>query len=136
MGRRLSKEEKIERAKIKYLIKKIRRTGKYMAWKCRVLRRDVKSYPRIPKGVQVHHKIEISKLVYQYEIKCVKDAIKCKALWEVDLGITLKRGEHFIFTKLGRYKYLTQGFRKLLEQWLATTKCDRLDADKKRNKYG
>jgi hypothetical protein len=133
MGRKLTEEQKQEKKKLKRLIFKIRRTKRYLRWKDKILRRDVESYPKIPKGVQVHHKTEISKLIFEYEIKCVRDALDCKFLWDIDLGITLKRGEHFIWTKLSRYKYLTKGFRSILQNWmLYDTKIDSLNANKKR----
>lgn len=132
MGRRLTRAEKKERAKLKFLIKKIRRTKKYRRWKDKCLRRDVKSYPKIPKGVQVHHRIELTTLIKDLKITSIREAIECLELWNLSLGISLKRGEHFIFTRLRRYKYLTKGFRELLIKWLDDSKCDHLDADKKR----
>jgi hypothetical protein len=134
MGRRLTRAERIERNKFRRLIKRIRETKKYYKWKRKCLRRDVKSYPDIPKGVQVHHIKELSKLVKKYNIKTVKEALRCEILWRVDLGITLKRGEHFIFTKLGRYKYITRGFIELLNNWMARCEIDKLDVNQKRKR--
>lgn len=134
MGRRLTKEDRIERNKFRRLIKLIRETHKYFNWRRKCLKRDVRSYPDIPKGVQVHHIRELSKLVRKYEITTVKGALRCDVLWEVDLGISLKRGEHYIFTKLGRYKYVTKGFKRLMQRWLDNTKTDYLDVNKKRKK--
>jgi len=131
MGRRLTRKERIQRKELKNLLRKIRKTKKYLKWKRRCLKRDVKSYPDLPKGVQVHHKTELSRLVIKNKIRSVKDAIRCAELWETHLGITLKRGEHFIFTKLRRYKYLTRGFIVLLKDWMEECKIDHLDANKK-----
>jgi len=132
VGRRLTLEQRQERRELKRLISKIRRTKRYARWKDKILHRDVKSYPDIPKGVQVHHRIEISKLIKKFEITSVREALDCLELWKLPLGICLKRGEHFIFTKLGRYKYLTKGFRELLTEWLRRTYEDKLDANHKR----
>uniref|UniRef100_A0A6H2A578 Uncharacterized protein n=1 Tax=viral metagenome TaxID=1070528 RepID=A0A6H2A578_9ZZZZ len=132
MGRRLTSRERQERKEFKNLLRKIRKTKKYGKWKLRILKREVKSYPKIPKGVQVHHKTELSKLLNKYDIKSVEEALQCAELWDTHLGICLKRGEHFIWTKLGRYKYLTKGFISLLEGWMGRCKIDHLDADKKR----
>ena len=129
MGRKLTKQEREERKELKNLIRKIRKTKKYRKWKRKILMRDVRSYPDIPKGVQVHHKTEISKLILKYKITTVREAIECDELWYLDLGITLKRGEHFIFTKLGRYKYITRGFLELLNHWVARTEEDHLDVN-------
>lgn len=134
MGRRLTKEDRIERNKFRRLIKMIRETNKYFNWRRKCLKRDVRSYPDIPKGVQVHHIRELSKLVRKYEITTVKGALRCDVLWEVDLGISLKRGEHYIFTKLGRYKYITKGFKRLMQRWLDNTKTDYLDVNKKKKR--
>jgi hypothetical protein len=112
----------------------IRETNKYFNWRRKCLKRDVRSYPDIPKGVQVHHIRELSKLVRKYEITTVKGALRCDVLWEVDLGISLKRGEHYIFTKLGRYKYITKGFKRLMQRWLDNTKTDYLDVNKKKKR--
>jgi len=135
MGRRLTKEEREERQQFKRLIQKIRKTNKYAVWKLRILKRDVPSYPSIPKGVQVHHRTEISTLLRMHNINTVQEAIQCKELWRDNLGITLKRGEHFIWTKLSRYKYLTKGFRDMLQSWLSyEIKIDKLDTTIKRKK--
>ena len=108
------------------LIKKIRRLPKYKKWREKVLEKDVTSYPKLPKGVQVHHRTEMATLIKKYEITTVKKALKCKALWKLELGLTLKRGEHFILTKLARYKYLSPGFRENLDKWLNTCTVKKL----------
>lgn len=105
---------------LKRLISKIRRHPKYKKWRSKVLHQD--GWTDKDKNIQAHHKKEISKLIEKYGIKDVEDAIKCTELWKTSLGITLSRGEHFIMTKLRRYKYLTEGFIKLLEEWLAECK--------------
>lgn len=100
----------------KALIRKLRKHPKYLKWKKKILDRD--GWTIYDKGIQVHHKKEISHILNDNNIKTIDQALSCSELWEIGNGITLKRGEHFILTKLKRYKYLTKGFVELLEQWL------------------
>lgn len=100
----------------KRLIRKLRKHPRYLSWKRHVLAKD--GWTEEDKKIQVHHKKELSSLLWEYDIRTVDEALECDALWKVSLGITLSRGEHFIMTKLRRYKYLTNGFIRLLEDWL------------------
>ena len=100
----------------KKLIRKLRKCEKYLTWKKCVLRRD--GWSEKDKGIQVHHHPkDISRLLDEYKILTVEQALKCSDLWSLDIGISLTRGEHYIITKLRRYKYLTEGFRKLIKSW-------------------
>lgn len=101
---------------LKKLISKIRRHPKYKKWRIKVLKKD--GWTEQDKKIQCHHREEISSLIEKYGISTVEEAIECTELWKTSLGITLSRGEHFIMTKLRRYKYLTAGFIQLLEEWL------------------
>ena len=105
--------------KIKALIEEIRKLPQYDVWRGRVLRRDVVGYPKIPKGIQVHHRIEISTIIKKNNLKTVRQAIGCEELWDISNGVVLKRGEHFILTRLRHYKYLTKGFHEFILEWLS-----------------
>lgn len=119
----------------KKLIRKLRKHPQYLKWKEKVLKRD--GWSKKDKGIQVHHLVEISTLLHDNDVKSVEAALKCETLWLIDLGITLTRGEHFIMTKLRRYKYLTEGFITILETWLneckyRPRKCSKEDIHSKR----
>lgn len=108
-----------ERLKVIKLIKEIRRSDKYQEWRAAVIRRDLGT--EIPRRIhlQVHHKKEISDIIYDNKIRTLKQAYACRELWDMSNAVTLKRGEHFILTKLRRYKYITKGFREFILEWLS-----------------
>lgn len=112
-----------ERQKVLKLIKDIRRSDKYQRWRQRVIDRDVPSWvkPKFRKGIQVHHKKEITHILFDNGVTTLNQAMVCEELWDMENAVTLKRGEHFILTKLGRYKYITDGFRYEIEKWLKGT---------------
>ena len=103
----------------KILIRKLRKTPKYRKWKKKILRRD--GWSIVDKGIQVHHKKELTHLLNDNNITKLEQALSCYELWRINNGVTLKRGEHFILTKLRRYKYLTKGFVDFIHEWLKTS---------------
>jgi hypothetical protein len=115
------KLENMHKTKQKLLIRKIRKHPKYMLWKRKVLKRD--GWSEKDKGIQVHHHPkEISTILAENRVYSLGQAVNCDELWDVDNGIVLSRGEHFVITKLRRYKYLTKGFIILLETWFEECK--------------
>lgn len=96
------------------LISQLRNTPQYARWRDEILKRDVVSYPRVPKGTQVHHIGNISRSLESLNITTVSDAIRCKRVWQLP-GIALTRGEHFLLSRLGFYKYPSPGFMTLLK---------------------
>ena len=91
---------------------KIRRSEKYKKWRARVLKRDLKimSNKINLKSLQVHHKFPFLKILVKYNIRSVEDAEKCKALWRLQNGTTITKGEHRIISLIERIKYHTPGF--------------------------
>ena len=110
--------------KLESLIKEIRRLPKYKNWRQKVLYReyglDLDKY----KKKIIHHNYEITKIILDNHITNVKQALRCKELWNISNGVVLKSGEHFILTRLRRYKYLTRGFYNFIINWLKTCKVE------------
>lgn len=104
-----------KKSKLKALISKVRKTKKYLKWRENILKRDVFSYPIVPKNIQAHHLKNISSIIIENSISSVKEAVQCEDLWKAE-GISLTRGEHFLVTRLSLYKYPSPGFIKLLEK--------------------
>ena len=107
---------------MKKLIIAIRKTSEYKRWRNRILKEECSTYPKIPKFTQVHHTTNFSTLLNLYQITSVEEAISCKELWEVE-GVVLTRGEHFLMTKFGFYKYVTKGFLILLDEKIKELKA-------------
>jgi hypothetical protein len=103
---------------LQLMIRALRKTNKYLKWRRAIL--DKWGFPEKTKGVQVHHRKEITTLLKEKKITTLKKALKCKALWDLDLGVPLTRGEHSLITKMSRHKYLTPGFAIELIAWLKT----------------
>lgn len=99
-------------------LRKIRRSGKYMAWKDAVLRRDVITYPKIPKNLQVHHIKSLSRLVRENNIKTFEEAMACGALWDIKNGLVLTSAEHLIITWMNRMKRPSVGFVDYVEEFI------------------
>ncbi len=101
---------------IKKLMRALRKTPEYKKWKHKILKRDVVSYPKIPKFIQVHHLENFSALLERHGIKTVLQARKCKKLWSSKVrGATLTRGEHFLITRMKLHKHISRGFIAALE---------------------
>lgn len=96
-------------------IDKIRRLQIYTEWKNIILKRDVNTYPKIPKGLQVHHIKSVERIIQENNIITIEEAKKCKELWDVNNGNVLTSGEHMIITWLNRKKRSSLGFILYLE---------------------
>ena len=95
---------------LKYLVAKIRKMHRYGSWKRAVLKRDVPSYPIIPKRTQVHHLCGLARLIKENDIKTIDEAEKCRALWDIDNGVALTQGEHYLITQMERIKQPSPAF--------------------------
>lgn len=93
----------------KAFISRIRALEEYAVWKDAVLRRDVKTYPVIPKKLQVHHIKSIELIINENHIETIDDAKECVELWDTDNGCVITAGEHLIITWLMRKKSTSQG---------------------------
>lgn len=104
------------------ILRKIRNSKKYMEWKDYILMRDVKSYPKIPKNIQVHHLTSLGSIVHENRIKTIEDAARCPALWDTDNGVALTAAEHLIITWMNRMKKHSPGFISYIEDFIALNK--------------
>lgn len=79
------------------LVDKIRHSLKYKAWRLEVFKKDrytCQICKQVGKDLQAHHKIEFSDILVLYMIKTLKDALKCKLLFDISWGITLCKKCH------------------------------------------
>ena len=115
-GKKLSleKNQKLSHKEFKKLCGQIRRSNKYISWKKKVLRRDNLKV----KFPNVHHKKSFKSILINNNIKTIKDANKCKELWDINNGITISRGEHRIITLLERIKNISPGFLQILKDYI------------------
>ena len=132
MSRSFSKKKDKD---LEQLITKIRRHTRYDNWREKVLSVGLSEIGgKVPKGVQVHHRKEISTIIRENNIKTLHDALECEELWETSNGVVLKRGEHFILTRLRHYKYITPGFHEFILAWLKNCIVGQFCAPKKPRK--
>jgi hypothetical protein len=96
----------------------LRRHPKYVEWRNSVLARDIATYPKIPKRVQVHHIIPLGDILKENNIKTILQALKCPAVWVLENGTTLTTGEHHVITWLGRKKAASPGLIKFLKKFI------------------
>lgn len=107
------------------LTKKIRESPKYQTWKILVLKRD---FPNLnpeqikKERIQVHHLIQFKKIIEDYNIQTLKEAEKCDFLWNINNGVSLRKGEHYLVSQLERYKYPSKGFILMLEKMIKQLK--------------
>ena len=94
---------------------KIRRLQKYTNWKTTILKRDVASYPKVPKNVQVHHLKSFRSILEENNIQTVEQAKDCNALWDIVNGVALWKSEHFAITVMHRRKNTSPGFISYLK---------------------
>lgn len=106
---------------------KIRRSQRYLDWKHAVLKRDVKSYPKVAKNIQVHHIKSFESIVRENNINTIKQAMACKALWDVNNGIALLKSEHMIITWMNRTRKHSNGFIMFVRAWIALHEDDAED---------
>jgi hypothetical protein len=96
----------------------IRKCPAYNMWKQAVLKRDVPTYPKIPKNINVHHIKKFRQILMESNVKTLDDALRCSELWDVDNGVCLTKGEHFIISILERYKKPPRGLMQYLKRWM------------------
>ena len=99
------------------LLYAIRNSQKYAEWRTKVLQKNV-IYPNVTKGIQVHHLKKVTDILKENNIQTLEDALKCEALWDINNGVVLLKGEHFIISCLERHKKISRGFIKFVEQWI------------------
>ena len=104
----------MDKKSLNKLCLKIRKCDKYKAWTQAILDRDKAAL----KNLQVHHKDPFRDIILRNNIKSVKDAEKCKELWDINNGITITKGEHRIISLIERCKYHTKGFFTAMNQLL------------------
>ena len=83
-----------ETKELNKICNKIRQLKENEVWKNTILKRDCKTYPDIPKGVQVHHVISLKNIVKTNKITNMEEAKDCDILWNTDNGITLCQDCH------------------------------------------
>lgn len=98
---------------------KIRGLIEYKEWREAILKRDIKTYPVIPKNIQVHHYFPFKELLIKNNIKTREDAMSCKQLWDINIGCAITKGEHYILTLLERPKAVSKGFLRILQSYIA-----------------
>ena len=120
--------ERTEFQKIRDRVKLVRNCLKYDVWRQKVLKRDIQTYPKIPKGTCVHHLVPLEKLVRKHKIKTEWDAINCKELWDSNNGIALRMCEHKVISLIERFcrKQASEGMIAALENCLKDIKSRRV----------
>lgn len=69
----------------------------YKKWRAEIFKRDnftCRTCKKIGGLLEAHHKKTFSKILEQYKIKTIEQAITCKELWNIENGITLCRSCH------------------------------------------
>lgn len=95
---------------LKRFVAKIRATHEYGEWKRAVLKRDIPSYPIIPKRTQVHHLRGLAGLLRDNNITTVSEAVACPVLWDIENGVAITQGEHYLITQMERMKQPSPAF--------------------------
>lgn len=79
------------------LYKMLRTNDKYLEWKYKIVKRDkicqicgCKKHGLLI----VHHIIKVSTILQYYKITTIKEALKCKKLWDINNGITMCKNCH------------------------------------------
>ncbi len=78
-------------------INKIRASGKYKQWRTTVFKRD--NYTCCRCGIRggklnAHHKRYFIKILWDFKIRTIKDAMSCIKLWDINNGSTLCKTHH------------------------------------------
>jgi len=119
-------------------IYRIRQLKQYKKWKEAILKRD---YPLFtPKEIkrfqiQVHHIESVKNLIDKNNLTTIEEVIKTDKFWDINNGIALRKGEHFLITQLERIKYPSPGFIQYLN-WFLTEIAPKYVFTYKRNKTG
>ncbi len=84
---------------ISKLTDKIRKIDEYKEWRFSIYKRDwfickMPSCDKIEKSLHAHHIKKFSKIIKEFNIKILEDAINCKELWDINNGITLCKKCH------------------------------------------
>jgi len=84
------------------LIKRLRINNEYLEWRSNIFKRDNYHCQNCGKHncyLEVHHIIPLSKMLSDFGIANMEDAIACKPLWDEGNGITYCRGCHLLLDK-------------------------------------
>lgn len=75
----------------KQLIESVRRLNLYKIWKKRILIRDNHTcqFCGSWEELEIHHVIRLVDMMLRYNISSIKQALKSKELFNIDLGISL-----------------------------------------------
>lgn len=99
------------------LLYAIRNSDRYQKWRDAVCAKH--GISPTYKGIQIHHLITIVSILKANSVYSFEDALKCEELWNIDNGVPLMKGEHYIISCMERRKRISKGFVTLIEQWLA-----------------
>lgn len=98
---------------------RIRGLRKYREWKKEILKRDGYSLKEAKRRkMQVHHLDKLEDILQRNNIKTITEARQCKELWNINNGVTLRKGDHYIITLIERQKEFSSGFIKYLENFV------------------
>jgi len=88
---------------LKLLVNRIRDCFKYRQWRSDVFEKYnytcQKSGQKIGE-IESHHIKSLSKIIEEYQIKTLEQALVCEELWNINNGITLMRAIHQEFHKI------------------------------------
>jgi hypothetical protein len=84
------------------VFKLIRTCVKMSEWRAAVFKRDgyVDCFSGCGGQLEAHHIISFTKLLKQFNIKTVDDAMNCEALWDIDNGTTMLKTTHKAYHNL------------------------------------
>jgi hypothetical protein len=100
------------------LLYAIRFCGKYEQWKQAVLKIHTPTYPEVPKGLQVHHLKKLTTILKENNIQTFEEALNCPEIWDVNNGVVMTKGEHYIISMIQRHKKFSRDFVQLLSDWI------------------
>lgn len=102
------------------LIRQIREDPRYIQWREDVLKLRVPTYPKVPKNIQVHHRVPLKVIVEENNIATLNQALQCPNVWDVNNGYALTQGEHYIISQMEHHKNFSPAFLTLLEDFTKT----------------
>ena len=98
---------------------RIRAMPEYIQWQNKIFKKEgIKNR----KGLQVHHLKELHKIIEENKIIDINQARECKELWDIDNGVVLKKGEHYVITILNRFNIISKGFILYLRRYIKDNK--------------
>jgi 5-methylcytosine-specific restriction endonuclease McrA len=87
------------------IISLIRNNKKTSYWRNKIFKRDNYTCQICKQkscgNIEVHHKIPLNNIIKLFNIKTLKQALKCKLLWDINWGITLCKKCHTKIPKKG-----------------------------------